>query len=325
MDKKLKVFTGEHCETTAVGTLLRNIGIEMSEAMIFGLGEGLGYGVLNFGKVRFPFIGGRIKTGMITENICENLNLKLNKKETTSKKKAWNNIKAELDRGRAVGLQLDSFYLEYFTSKVHFAGHFVGIIGYDQENAYLCDTNQQGGAMKTSLNSLEEARSARGPMSRKNLSFTIEKQDDVILEDAIYKALRNNALDYLNPPIRNFGYKGIEKTVKELEKWYDKSEDVEEDFVFMATMMEKAGTGGALFRNIYRDFLKEAWEITSHEKIYRAYKNFEEAAPLWNEVTGLYNRIGKERNKELITHVQKILRRIKELECSSMEMLSDLI
>ena len=39
----LKPFKGQHCETTATGTLLNQLGIEFSEPMLFGLGEGLGF------------------------------------------------------------------------------------------------------------------------------------------------------------------------------------------------------------------------------------------------------------------------------------------
>ena len=36
-------FSGHHCETTATGSLLKYLGIEISEAMLFGIGEGLGF------------------------------------------------------------------------------------------------------------------------------------------------------------------------------------------------------------------------------------------------------------------------------------------
>ncbi|HRR10288.1 MAG TPA: hypothetical protein PLO56_16485 [Rhodothermales bacterium] len=34
----LKPFNGQHGETTATGTLLRQLGIELSEPILFGLG-----------------------------------------------------------------------------------------------------------------------------------------------------------------------------------------------------------------------------------------------------------------------------------------------
>jgi hypothetical protein len=35
-----KPFKGQHCETTATGSLLNQIGLELSEPMLFGIGEG---------------------------------------------------------------------------------------------------------------------------------------------------------------------------------------------------------------------------------------------------------------------------------------------
>ncbi|HFC00693.1 MAG TPA: lantibiotic ABC transporter, partial [Phaeodactylibacter sp.] len=55
--KKFKPFKGQHCETTATGSLLLQIGIELSEPMLFGIGEGLGYIFWNMKMMDFPFIG----------------------------------------------------------------------------------------------------------------------------------------------------------------------------------------------------------------------------------------------------------------------------
>lgn len=54
-------FNGQHCETTATGSLLKQIGIELSEPMLFGIGEGMGYIFRNMKMMDFPFIGGRVK------------------------------------------------------------------------------------------------------------------------------------------------------------------------------------------------------------------------------------------------------------------------
>ncbi|GAB2541717.1 hypothetical protein JOD18_003134 [Gracilibacillus alcaliphilus] len=125
----------------------------------------------------FPFLGGRVKPDLLTRNIVNNLNLQMEVKETSSLKKARENVKQNIDKGIVVGLKLDSYYLDYFTNKVHFAGHYVAMYGYDDSFAYLVDTKQQGGTVKTSLENLALARSAKGPMSSKNLSYTKEKRD----------------------------------------------------------------------------------------------------------------------------------------------------
>lgn len=59
--ENIKPFSGQHCETTATGSVLRQIGIDLSEPMLFGLGEGLGFIYWHMKTMDFPFIGGRIK------------------------------------------------------------------------------------------------------------------------------------------------------------------------------------------------------------------------------------------------------------------------
>lgn len=50
-------YEGEHCETTAMGNLLQFAGIRLSEPMLFGLGEGLGFIYWDSKNMDFPFIG----------------------------------------------------------------------------------------------------------------------------------------------------------------------------------------------------------------------------------------------------------------------------
>jgi len=323
--KEFKPFNGQHCETTATGTLLRQLDIELSEPMVFGLGEGLGFIFWNMKTMDFPFIGGRIKTDLLTQNIAKNLNLELTVKETSSKQKAWDNVKQLLDNGQVVGLKLDCYHLEYFSRPFHFAGHYAAIYGYDNENALMVDTKQQGGQVKTSLNSLALARAEKGPMSSKNLYYTLSKTDKKFdLKTSIITAIRNNANDYLNPPIKNIGYKGISKTSEEIIKWFNTSKDIEAEFKASAMMMEKAGTGGALFRNLYRDFLKESYEILKIDNIKIAHEQFIEIAKLWTEVSILFDKTGDTQDIKYINQASEILVDLSKKEKIAMELLFEI-
>jgi hypothetical protein len=321
--ENIKPFDGQHCETTATGTLLQQLGIELSESMLFGLGEGLGFIFWNMKTMNFPFIGGRIKTDLLTKNITKNLNLELTVKETSSTQKAWENVKKILDNGQAVGLKLDCFHLEYFSNSFHFAGHYVAIYGYDKDNAFLVDTKQQGGKVVTSLKSLELARNEKGPMASKNLYYIINKTDKKYdLTKSIPTAIRNNAIEYLNPPINNIGYKGILKTSKELLKWFDTTNDIEGDFSTSAMLMERAGTGGALFRNLYRDFLQESYRLLELDIIKQAYNEFAEIANLWTEVSDLFLQVSKTQDRKYIEQASEILKQLSKKEQSVVEKLA---
>ncbi len=320
--EKIKPFDGQHCETTATGTLLRQLDIEFSEPMLFGLGEGLGFIFWNMKSMNFPFIGGRVKTDLLTQNIARNLNLELNVKETTSIQKAWNNVKELIDMGQVVGLKLDSFHLQYFSRPFHFAGHYAAIYGYDNENAFLVDTKQQGGQVKTSLKSLSLARAEKGSMASKNLYYTLSKTNKGFdLKVSIITAIRNNANDYLNPPIMNIGYKGILKTSTEIIKWFKSSKDIENEFNTSAMMMEKAGTGGALFRNLYRDFLKESYDLLKLDKLKLGYESFIEIAELWSSVSQLFEKVSQTKDIKYIEQASEILKIISNKEKSTMEIL----
>lgn len=319
-----KPFIGQHCETTTIGSLLQQLGIAFSEPMLFGIGEGLGYLIWNMKTMDFPFIGGRVKTDVLTDNICRNLNLTLDAKETSSLKKAWKNVEIPLSKGKVVGLKLDCYHLDYFTNKIHFAGHYVAMYGYDDTFAYLVDTKQQGGEVKTTLESLTAARNEKGPMSSRNRSFTIEQQSELPeLNQTIKYAISNNATAYLNPPIQNFGFKGIQKTAKAIDKWFESSTDIQTEFHTAAMLMERAGTGGALFRNMYRDFLKESAERLGNQEIGAGYESFKEIALLWTEISHLFIKIGDTKEKKYVHMASDILLTLADKERRTMEKLKE--
>jgi len=321
----LQAFEGVHCETTTTGTLLRQLGIQMSEPMLFGLGEGLGFLFWKMKFMDFPFIGGRVKPLALTKNLAQNLGLQLEVLETTSQAKAWRQVQAKIDSGTAVGLQLDSFHLEYFQVKFHFAGHFATIYGCQNDTAFMVDTSPNGGQVQTSLQSLAAARSEKGAMAAKNLMYTLAGSlDGVDLRAATIRAVENNARQYLNPPIKNIGYKGILKTSVEIAKWFNNSVDVEHEFTTTAMLMEEAGTGGSLFRNLYRDFLAEAFELTQLAPLNVAHQHFVEIAELWREVAGLFEKAGREQDISHIKAASEILVDLSKREFEAMSLLQDL-
>jgi hypothetical protein len=133
------------------------------------------------------------------------------------------------------------------------------------------------------------------------LSTTDKKAD---LKTSIITAIRNNANDYLNPPITNIGYKGILKTSTEIIKWFKTSKDIENEFKTSAMMMEKAGTGGALFRNLYRDFLKESYDLLKIDKLKSAYESFVEIAVLWTSVSKLFDKVSQTKDIKYVSYTE---------------------
>jgi hypothetical protein len=320
--ENVKPFRGQHCETTATGTLLLQLEIELSEPMLFGIGEGLGFIFWNMKTMESPFLGGRIKQDLLTQNIARNLYLELTVRETSSQQKAWDIVKQLIDNGQVVGIKLDCYYLEYFSRPFHFAGHYVAIYGYDDENSFLVDTEQQGIKVQTSLKSLALARAEKGPMSSHNLCYTLRKTLKTFdIKTAVVNAIRNTAAEYLNPPITNIGYKGILKTSSEIVKWFKTSKDIENEFKTTAMLMEKGGTGGALFRNLYRDFLRESYDLLKLDKLKKGHEEFVEIASLWTSVSQLFEKVSQTKDFKYIQQASDILKTISEKEKKTMELL----
>lgn len=172
------------------------------------------------------------------------------------------------------------------------------------------------------MKSLALARAEKGPMASKNLYYTLKRSDKKFdLKKAIPTAIRNNATEYLNPPITNIGYKGILKTSSEIVKWFKTSKDIENDFKTMAMLMEKAGTGGALFRNLYRDFLHESYELLKMDKLKTGHEAFNEIASLWTSVSQLFEKVSQTKDIKYIQQASDILKTISNKEKKTMEIL----
>ena len=194
--------------------------------------------------------------------------------------------------------------------------------GYDDKFSYLIDTKQQGSIVKITLENLEKARNEKGPMSARNLSYVLTKKDqDFDIEKSIKTAISNNVNTYLNPPIKNIGYKGILKTSVEIKKWFKNSENIEHEFSTTAMLMERAGTGGALFRNMYRDFLKESYKLTGNKPYEKAYLAFAEIADSWTEVAQLFDKTSQTKDIEHINEASDILKNLSEMEYAAMKIL----
>jgi hypothetical protein len=177
------------------------------------------------------------------------------------------------------------------------------------------DTQQQGTLVKTSLQNLVMARAEKGPMSSKNLYYTLEGNVNDY-KAAILPAIKRNAASFLNPPISNMGYKGIAKTSTEILKWYATSSEPRKEFSECAHLMERGGTGGALFRNLYRDFLREAYEMLQLYPLKVVSEEYGEVAKLWNEVAQRFEEVN---DLSSVKAIARILKEISLREKGAME------
>ncbi|MBG0815681.1 BtrH N-terminal domain-containing protein [Planomonospora sp. ID82291] len=311
-----------HCETTTLGVLLRHEGLDLSEPMLFGLGSGLSFVYWDGGGMAVPFLGGRVKPFALTRNLAARLELTLTVEETASPRKAWRNAADPVDAGRPVGLQLDCYHLDYFRTKVHFGGHVVAMYGYDEHDAHLVDTGGQGGAVRTSRASLALARAERGPMTARNRSFTLAlPAHPICWQEQIVPAVRDCAEAFLAAPIANLGHRGIEKAGRQVPGWLLRAGDPRRDLPQTALLMERGGTGGALFRALYRDFLAECAELIDDGGLRTGHRLYAEAAVLWTEVSALIAKAGESGDAGHLERAGAVLGELSRIEEEAMRVL----
>ncbi|MFJ5731717.1 BtrH N-terminal domain-containing protein [Streptomyces paradoxus] len=318
-------YVGNHCESTTLVNLLRQREIDLSESLIFGLAGGLSFIYWRTKQMPTPFVGGRIKPDTLSENLASALNLRLSVHETSSVKRAREHLLAELDSGTVVGLKLDRYFLDYSTDDFRFAAHYVACVGYDDDRFALVET-QPLGLQWASGESLATARSARGPMSSRNRAFTIDLPKGGLpdLGKAARKGIKSAAENFLNPPISNFGYKGMHKVADLMPQWLDDLDSPAESLPEICTIMEDAGTGGGLFRMMWAEFLAETAEITGTGEFREISDAYREVSKKWTEVAGLLKEAGDASSRESLHSASKIVHEAADREQYLMHRLMEL-
>ncbi|SMQ21673.1 Butirosin biosynthesis protein H, N-terminal [Streptomyces sp. Ag82_O1-12] len=318
-------YVGNHCESTTLVNLLRQREVDLSESLIFGLAGGLSFIYWRTKQMPTPFVGGRIKPDTLSENLANALKLRLSVHETSSVKRAKEHLLAELESGTVVGLKLDRYFLDYSTDDFRFAAHYVACVGHDDDRFALVET-QPLGLQWASAESLETARNARGPMSSRNRAFTLDLAKGGLpdLGKAARKGIKKAAEEFLNPPISNFGYKGMHKVADLMPQWLDDLESPADSLPEICTIMEDAGTGGGLFRTMWAEFLAETADITgtgAYQEVSDAYR---EVSKKWTEVAGLLNEAGVASSRESLHSASKLVHEAADKEQLLMQRLLEL-
>jgi len=252
---------GNHCGSTALRNLLGFHGIEISEAMAFGLGSGACfYYVVSDEHSPSRFTNGR--AARLEENFLELTEVPLRLRTESDPEVAWAMAREDVDRGRPVLLLTDLYYLDHYGRSAHFPGHAVVLAGYDEELAWLSDTAFED-LQTTSLQSLKEARHAQQPIfplegHAIDLPEGVELSRDELLAHAP-KAIERAASQMLEPPLGEFeGVPALRRFAAEVGDWPEAAEDWQWCARFLYQVIERRGTGGGNFRKMYARFLEEA-------------------------------------------------------------------
>lgn len=162
-------------------------------------------------------------------------------------------------------------------------------------------------------------------MTARHRSFTLTVPEGLPApESRIVSAITGCADAFLNPPIANLGHRGIDKAGRLVRAWLRRTDDPRRDLPQAALLMEKAGTGGALFRNLYRDFLAECAQSLDSDHLRNGHRLYAEAAVLWTEVAALITRAGESGEEQYLVRAGTTLCDLSRVEREAMQALSRL-
>lgn len=250
---------GIHCGSTAMADILRHAGIDLSEAMVFGLGSGLAVYYLQSAHMSpsRQLMGRHFR---LEENAADALGLRLEAHFEADSRAAWQGVKQAIDADQPALVQCDLCELPYWKTSTPFNGHKIAVVGYDEtgDEAFIADTHFEG-LQRVPLSALEAARASTAPpsMGNQNVWWTLEGGEPRALAEAIPEALERNAEQMEHDDSGFGGLAALEQFAADVVDWRE-LDDASWAYRFAYQCIEKRGTGGGNFRFLYRDFLQEA-------------------------------------------------------------------
>jgi len=288
--KDFKHSVGVHCESSSLRDMFEFYGFPMTEAMAFGLDGTMGFGFFdssaNFmggDNTDLPlFVGGKQDSINPNSLACRLLGITLRKQSFTSSEKAWEEAKKLILHDIPVMLQVDLAYLDYMELKenIHFGGHFITLGGFNETKgiAYVGDSDFEG-FQAVPLEKLKQARSSEhGPsfLHPKNAQYSMLPRPDgkhPPLAAGVKLAIQKVVNHMLRPSMSNNGLQGLKNFAENILTWNEAFNKIIRNpynqkkcllaglnFELIYGYIEEWGTGGALFRNIYKSFLEEITE-----------------------------------------------------------------
>ena len=293
-----------HCENGVTGNLLRYYDIDLSEAMIFGLGSGLFFSFLPFVKMNgAPVTSFRPLPGFIFKRVNKVLGIqsetkKYPKRENLSMKK----LDEQLSKGIPTAMVVGVYHLTYFPApyRFHFNAHNIVVYG-KKDGQYIVSDPIMEKEEWISYDDLKRVRYAKGAYKPKGKMYWITSvPENINIEKAIVKSIKRTAEQMVVWPGSIIGVSGIRLLAKHIKKW-EKKYDSKKAAKYLGSivrMQEEIGTGGAGFRFLYGAFLEEAAAILGSSELLDASKEITRIGDMWRDFATKAARVCKFRASE---------------------------
>lgn len=277
-----------HCESGVVANLLSHNGLKISEPMAFGLSSSLAFAYIPVVKMAgLPLIAYRMPPGNVMKGVEKRLNMRWVRQTFRDPSEGARELDAQIERGRAVGLQTCVYWLPYMPEDMRFHFNAHNLVAYGRDGAdYLVSDPIFEDANRCDPASLQKARFAKGAMASHGLLYyPTQVPREIDYEAAIRGAISRNYKYMTKAPLPVIGVNGIRflgRTIEKVGKDPGKREKYLPAFLgHIVRMQEEIGTGGAGFRFLYASFLQESAKLLNNALLAEAAKDLTDAGDEW--------------------------------------------
>jgi len=281
-----------HCESGVTSNLFSHHGIQISEAMAFGIGAALFFAYVPFIRLNnLPLTTYRSATGGILRRSTKLLGIGLKRQKFKDPFKAMQALDRVLEQGIPVGCQTGGYWLPYFPEayRFHFNMHNLIVFGKNGDE-YLVSDPIFSEPVVISYSDLLKARFAKGALAPKGkMYYLTEVPDSIDFTKAIKKSIKEVIRNMLKSPLPIIGVRGIRFLARQLIKWPVRLGE-EKALLYIGQvvrMQEEIGTGGAGFRFIYSAFLQEIAELMEDSRYQEIADRLTETGDLWREFAAM--------------------------------------
>ncbi len=261
-----------HCESGTAANLLHYHGVDVSEALAFGIGAGLFFGYLPFIRLNhLPLTTFRSATGGILKRVNKRLGIEVASRTFRDQRQGMEVLDQTLAEGIPVGLQTGAYWLPYFPPayRFHFNMHNLVVIGKEGDD-YLISDPIFPEVVRCPGRNLQLARFAKGTLAPKGKMYYLTRVPGQIdFQGPVSQGILEVCRAMLKTPLPFIGVRGIRLLAGRLQRWPVKlgADRAILHLGQLIRMQEEIGTGGAGFRFIYAAFLQEAADILGKEEL----------------------------------------------------------
>ncbi len=291
-----------HCGSGALRDLVEWAGLGWDgppqEGLVFALGGGLGFSYLRVpGMVPPVYLVGR--GGDLELDVLGRLGAAVEFKQSDDPILGWQWVVDELDAGRPVMVWADIAKLPYLRVRLQMSRHDIVVIGYDDatNTAFVADNDRED-IQEVPYEALAEARSSTAfPVPTRHATFAVRWPESLPdLAGIAAEAFAASAHSMLTggddlvdlsilPPgaCAGSGLGGVQAFADDVAAWPHElnAADLEAALRVLPVFVDKAGTGGGLFRLLQSQGCAQVAELLSSNEAAEAAAVAAESAAAW--------------------------------------------